>query len=356
MSALRLLHLRKVFPRQKATPALAALDDFSLDVASGECVALLGPSGAGKSTLLRLIAGLERPDAGEIGLGERSLLDLQPQDRHVSLAFQHSALLPTLSAGENLRLAAKLRRIKDEDWVTRVIQLLGLADLLERKPETLSGGEQQRISLGRALVAKPDLLLLDEPLASLDPLSRSELRVAIRRIQRELRVTTLYVTHDQDEASEVAGRIAILNRGRLEQYGSAAELYRDPANLFVARFFSPHRPNTIHLPVTERDGARVVDCAGTSVKLPDNGPMEPRVTACFRRSAVSLTRIQNSPWRVQEKWDRGWAQEYSVTAGSMEILASGPAEADLAVGDPVGLSIDPAQIFVFESESGRRLR
>jgi sulfate transport system ATP-binding protein len=217
----------------------AAVDDVSLEVETGSLTALLGPSGSGKSTLLRIVAGLETPDEGEVILLGEDATALAPQKRDVGFVFQHYAAFKHMTVRDNVAFALTIRRRPRKEIAARVDELLTLVQLqgfAARYPAQLSGGQRQRMALARALAAEPKVLLLDEPFGALDARVRAELRDWLRRLHEEVRVTTVFVTHDQEEAMEVADRVAVLNRGRLEQAGSPIELYDEPASEFVMRF------------------------------------------------------------------------------------------------------------------------
>jgi sulfate/thiosulfate transport system ATP-binding protein len=216
-----------------------AVDDISLEVPTGSLTALLGPSGSGKSTLLRVVAGLEAPDAGEVLLDGDDTTALAPQKRNVGFVFQHYAAFKHMTVHDNIGFALTIRKrprneIRERvDELIRLVQLEGFSD---RYPAQLSGGQRQRMALARALAARPKILLLDEPFGALDARVRAELRDWLRRLHEEVRLTTVFVTHDQEEAMEVADRVAVLNKGRLEQAGTPVELYDTPASEFVMRF------------------------------------------------------------------------------------------------------------------------
>jgi sulfate transport system ATP-binding protein len=217
----------------------AAVDDVSLDVDSGSLTALLGPSGSGKSTLLRIIAGLEWPDVGEIEISGNNVTALTPQKRHVGFVFQHYAAFKHMSVHDNIAFGLKVRRRPKTEIGERVDELLHLVQLEglgDRYPAQLSGGQRQRMGLARALAPEPEVLLLDEPFGALDARVRAELREWLTRLHDVVHVTTLFVTHDQEEAMEVADQIAVMNDGRLEQVGTPRELYDRPANEFIMRF------------------------------------------------------------------------------------------------------------------------
>lgn len=216
-----------------------AVDDLSLDVDSGSLVALLGPSGCGKSTLLRIIAGLEEPDAGRVWISGEEATGRSVQERHVGFVFQHFALFKHRTVRANIGFGLELRKWKKDKIKRRVDELLSLVQLQDfgnRFPSQLSGGQRQRVSLARALAVQPKVLLLDEPFSALDAKVRKELRSWLRNLQEETKVTTIIVTHDQEEAFEVADKVVVINQGRIEQIGTAAEIYDHPASPFVLNF------------------------------------------------------------------------------------------------------------------------
>lgn len=218
---------------------VSVLDGIDLEVDDGEFLVLVGPSGCGKSTLLRCVAGLEHPTSGRLHIGERDVTDVQPRERDVAMVFQSYALYPHMTVAENMGFALKIQN-RDQAEIDRAVneaaEMLGLQDLLQRMPKELSGGQRQRVAMGRAVVRRPKVFLFDEPLSNLDAALRSQLRVELKRLHRDLGATMIYVTHDQVEAMTLADRIAVLNHGNLQQLGSPLELYQNPANRFVAGF------------------------------------------------------------------------------------------------------------------------
>jgi multiple sugar transport system ATP-binding protein len=230
-----------------------AVNDFTLAITSGEFLVLLGPSGCGKTTIVRLIAGLEVPNTGRISMNETDWTDLPPQKRDVAMVFQQYALYPHRTVKGNIEYPLLLRGIKPEqreEMVERVSSLLGLKSLLNRRPRELSGGEAQRVALARAIVREPSCFLMDEPLSNLDVQLRLKARAEIKRLQRHLKVTTLYVTHDQAEAVALADRIAIMKDGQLIQLGTSEEIFHRPATSFVAGFLGSPPMNLLHGEVT----------------------------------------------------------------------------------------------------------
>jgi ABC-type Fe3+/spermidine/putrescine transport system ATPase subunit len=227
-------HLTKSFG-----PEARVVDGASFSIQPGEMFFLLGPSGCGKTTVLRLLAGFIKPDGGDILFDQRRMNDVAPQHRNTAMVFQNYAIWPHLTVYENVAYGPRARKLEGEAVHRRVTDALRVARLEElalRKPAQLSGGQQQRVALARALAVEPDLILLDEPLSNLDARLRLELRGELLRIHRETRTTCLYVTHDQEEALSLADRLAVMNRGRIEQTGTPLELYRHPENEFTARF------------------------------------------------------------------------------------------------------------------------
>ena len=218
---------------------VVAVDEVSLDVEPGEFVSLLGPSGCGKTTTLRMIAGFEFPDEGDIVLGGKSILSTPPYRRDSSMVFQDYALFPHRTVAQNLAFGLRMRRISKGEISSRVeqtLEMLELSGLGGRKPDQLSGGQQQRVALGRALVVGPSVLLLDEPLGALDLQLRKQMQLELKRIHRDLGITFVYVTHDQEEAITMSDRIAVMNEGKVEQYASVVDIYHRPETAFVAQF------------------------------------------------------------------------------------------------------------------------
>ena len=232
--AIRIRALRKEFPG-----AVVAVDGVDLDVLDGEFLTLLGPSGSGKTTVLRMIAGFELPTEGTIELGGKDVSKVPPFDRDVNTVFQDYALFPHLSVVQNVEYGLKVKKVPKQQRRERALQALArvrLADFADRRPKQLSGGQRQRVALARALVNNPRVLLLDEPLGALDLKLRQQMQVELKDIQREVRITFIFVTHDQEEALTMSDRVAVFNNGRIEQVGSPAQIYEQPATEFVAGF------------------------------------------------------------------------------------------------------------------------
>jgi len=228
---------------------VVAVDDLSLDIEDGEFLVLVGPSGCGKSTTLRTLAGLETVSEGTIRIGGRDVTNVKPKDRNIAMVFQNYALYPQKTVRGNMRFGLEMATDLDDDEITERVadaaELLGITELLERRPRALSGGQQQRVALGRAIVRDPAVFLMDEPLSNLDAKLRTQMRTELQELHDELEATTVYVTHDQTEAMTMGDRIAVLNHGELQQVGSPMELYYQPTNEFVATFIGSPSMNVL---------------------------------------------------------------------------------------------------------------
>jgi multiple sugar transport system ATP-binding protein len=247
-----------------------AVSDLNLEIADGEFVVLVGPSGCGKTSALRMVAGLEPITEGRVLIGGEVVNKLPPKDRDIAMIFQNYALYPHMSAFDNMAFGLKLRGMKRErrrDRVSGTARTLGLAEVLPKKPRTLSGGQRQRVAMGRAIVREPRAFLMDEPLSNLDAKLRVEMRAEIARLQRELGVTTIYVTHDQVEAMTLGDRVAIMRDGVLQQVAKPQELYDRPTNLFVAEFIGSPAMNLIGVDLTRADGGYTARFAGSDYAL-----------------------------------------------------------------------------------------
>lgn len=265
--------------------AIAAVNDVSLDIAPGEFFALLGPSGSGKTTLLMLLAGFDQPTEGRVVMSGTPISDMPPHRRQIGVVFQNYALFPHMTAAENVAYPLKMRGVGKTERDERVRAALGIVNLIDRGasyPSQLSGGQQQRVALARALVFGPSVLLMDEPLGALDRRLRDQMQLELKRIQNELGITVIYVTHDQSEAMAMADRIGIMNGGRLLQVATPQAIYAEPSNHFVARFIG----ECSILRVEPLDGGRAYDIAGVRQSLAV--PTEPPFDVVVRPESVSL--------------------------------------------------------------------
>ena len=354
--------LRKAFGR------VQAVNDVSFDVRRGEFLTLLGPSGCGKSTTLRLIAGLERPDEGEIRVEGRLITSARrgvftaPEKRGMGMVFQSYAVWPHMTVFENVAFPLRVRHRPASEVrkrVSQVLDIIGLAGLADRPAPDLSGGQQQRVALGRALVADPSLLLLDEPFSNLDARLREGMRVEMGQLQRRLGLTTIFVTHDQTEAMMLSDRIFVMNAGIVEQTGTPREVYEHPASRFVMDFLGRinYLPaHVVRLP-SGRLGARLVDAseADLAVSIPDELGEGEQVTLAFRSADVELSTVVDGtgwPGVVQTVAYMGGREEYVIKLyqGSSEIKTERVTE-NLVIGTPVQVSVPAGQVRVWGDET-----
>jgi multiple sugar transport system ATP-binding protein len=275
----------------KVYDGVTALRNFSLEVATGEFMVLVGPSGCGKTTALRMVAGLEDITEGEISIGDRVVNDLDPRRRDVAMVFQNYALYPHMTVFENIAFGLRARhapRAEIKQRVERASKALGLADLLERKPRQLSGGQRQRVAMGRAIVRDPRVFLMDEPLSNLDARLRVQMRAEVARVQHELGVTTIYVTHDQVEAMTMGDRVAVMRNGVLQQTGEPQSVFDRPANLFVASFIGSPPMNLVQADLQERGDELVVRVGEQDILVPPEVVAERRALRGYVGRKVGL--------------------------------------------------------------------
>ena len=360
MADIRYEHATRIYPGTEV-PAVDALD---LHVADGELMVLVGPSGSGKSTALRMLAGLEDVDAGGIWIGDRDVTYERPRDRDVAMVFQSYALYPYLTVAQNIAFPLKMARVKRDERdrrVRQVAELLGLTDLLERKPGQLSGGQRQRVAMGRAIVREPKAYLMDEPLSNLDAKLRVQMRADIADLQARLAVTTVYVTHDQSEAMTLGSRVAVLRDGRLQQCAPPRELYERPANAFVAGFIGSPAMSLIEVALGTNGS---VDLCGVGIPLPDECASAAaarglaRLLVGLRPEALRLAG-DGIPARVEAVEVLG-ADAYvfcSADVAGMDARFTARADARGAPGrgDVVRLAADSGEAHLFDPESGERL-
>ncbi|MEU6148768.1 ABC transporter ATP-binding protein [Actinosynnema sp. NPDC047251] len=338
--------------------AVTAVDEVTLDVSHGDFLVLLGPSGCGKSTLLRMIAGLAPPTSGRISLDGRDITHTPPRDRDLAMVFQSYALYPHLTVARNIGFPLRARgRAKSAiaGKVAEVAAVLGLDELLDRRPRELSGGQRQRVALGRALVRDPGAFLMDEPLSNLDAKLRTATRAELTDLHRALGSTFVYVTHDQVEAMTMATRIALVNRGRLEQVGTPEQVYDEPASVFVAGFLGSPPMNLVDATLVARDGELHVQAPDVAVPLGIAGDLPARdVVLGIRpehlKPGGSLVR---GVVRVVE--NLGSEEVAHLLVGDARVCLRGPRPLGLAAGDAVGLTCAPEHVHLFDRTSGRRL-
>jgi multiple sugar transport system ATP-binding protein len=376
MAAINLERVRKEFA------TAVAVDDVSLEIADGEFLVLVGPSGCGKSTLLRMIAGLDRATGGRITIGERDVTDLAPKDRDIAMVFQTYALYPHMSVRENLGYGLKARRTPKDEIARRVdavAEMLGLVDLLDRRPAQLSGGQRQRVAMGRAIAREPKAFLLDEPLSNLDAKLRVGMRASLSQLHRRLGVTTVYVTHDQVEAMTLGRRVAVMRSGKILQVDTPKRLYEQPTNIFVAGFIGSPAMNIVEAVVdggAVRFGQYSVPlAAGTQLQ---NGPVILGIRPESFEDAALAPDLPSIDVVIEVVEDLGSdahvffaVEARSITAEVLEAEEEErggltPADAALftarvsarttaVVGGKIALAIDPGRLHFFDSGTGARL-
>jgi multiple sugar transport system ATP-binding protein len=286
MAEIVLEGVSKVFP--DGTEAVHAVD---LEIPDGKLVVLVGPSGCGKTTVLRMVAGLEDLTDGRILIGGRVVNEVPPGDRDVAMVFQNYALYPHMTVYQNMALSLRIRKVKRDEMNRRVqeaARVLNIEELLNKRPRELSGGQRQRVAMGRAIVREPQAFLMDEPLSNLDAKLRVQMRAEILRIQQELKVTTIYVTHDQTEAMTLGDQVAVMKKGLMQQMASPQELYTDPANLFVAGFIGSPAMNLIEAKLSGSDDGTFVDFGGNRLRVADEALSVRPALASFRGRPVIL--------------------------------------------------------------------
>ena len=359
MAELTLKTLTKVYA-QVQTPAV---DQLNLAVRDGEFAALLGPSGCGKSTTLRMIAGLESVTAGEIRIGQKLVNGLHPKDRGVGLAFENYALYPPLKVRDNLAFNLRAHGLGAKEIVRRVDEIartLQIQELLDLKPAALSSGQKQRVNMARAMVRRPSVLLLDEPLSHLDARLRVELRTEIKRLHAEQRFTTIIVTHDQLEAMALADRIAVMNEGKLQQFDTPLEVFNHPANEFVAGFLGEPPMNIFRTVV---DSGRLV-IPDADFALPITSSVQKLVGSRkelklgIRPWGVRVSQTQTTgsvPGKVTVVEDLGDETRVGVRYGEILIMSSVPVTRRYRPGLPVYLSFNDEDLNLFDSVTGERL-
>ena len=334
--------------------ALAPLD---LHVPDGKFLALLGPSGCGKTTALRLLAGLERPSGGQMFIGERDVTYVATKDRDIAMVFQSYALYPHLKVADNIAYPLRVRNVEPVErarQVRKVAELLGLEDYLERRPAQLSGGQRQRVSLARAIIRRPHAFLMDEPLSNLDAQLRLQMRVEIKRLQRELATTTLYVTHDQVEAMTMADIIAVMHKGRLQQLASPAEIYSHPANLFVATFCGSPPMNILSGEITE---GMFVHASG-KVAMPGFGHRGAAKLG-FRPEHGELVEpatVGSLAGEIYVVEPLGNETLVTINLGSGLVNIRQPADFAMAVGTRCAVRPIARHVHIFDAETGQALK
>lgn len=353
MATVSINSVKKIYPN-----GFQAVHDANLEIKDGEFIVLVGPSGCGKSTLLRMIAGLEDISSGELLIGDRIVNDLDPADRDIAMVFQNYALYPHMSVYNNMAYGLRNRGVSKADIDTAVrkaAKMLDLEALIDRKPSQLSGGQRQRVAMGRAIVRDPALFLFDEPLSNLDAKLRNQMRIEIRKLQRELGTTSIYVTHDQIEAMTMADRIVVLNLGNIEQIGTPDEIYHKPASTFVASFMGAPPMNLMQAELSNSTTMSVNGIGElTSAELTkDQG----KVTVGIRPEKMKLSNQANGitkPFKLELIEELGASKLVHGHVGDQLMIVNLHQEEQVPAGD-LHVSFDPNALHVFDQDSGKRI-
>jgi multiple sugar transport system ATP-binding protein len=337
---------------------IRALKNINLEIEGGSFFVILGPSGCGKSTLLNIIAGIEKPTEGEITIGGKTVVStrqkifLSPRERDVAMVFQSYALYPHMTVFENIAFPLKIAKMKTDEIrkeVEQVSRMLEIHHLIDAKPAELSGGQRQRVALGRAIVRKPNVLLLDEPLSNLDALLRSSMRGQLKLLQRQIGVTTIYVTHDQTEAMSLGDRIAIVNEGEVIQSGTPDEIYNDPYNLFAAKFVGSPPMNILDDEITAQLKNRLqflnrYDCSN--------------VIAALRPEDIQLTGESEGilTGKLNVIGNLGSEIIAYINSGNSEIIVKANKGFKYKEGQMIGISFQPGNLYLFSKTDGNRIK
>jgi len=355
MSSIRFENVKKSFRD------VTVIKELNLTVADGEFFTFVGPSGCGKSTILNMIAGLEDVTEGLILFDGTAVNHLSPKDRDVAMVFQSYALYPHMNVFDNIAFPLRMRKLDRsmiEDEVKRVAALLGLEDLLGRKPKELSGGQRQRVALGRAIIRKPKVFLMDEPLSNLDARLRIETRAELKKLHQELKITTVYVTHDQAEAMSLSDRVAVIDQGQIQQCDSPVEVYSRPANIFVAGFIGSPPMNFIPASLRKQDPPEI-DCNGFILSPALENVRREKLIIGIRPEdvIVSAGKADNeSEVDVSVVEPAGAFNWVDFTWNKVKMKGMAKVETQLLSGGRAFMKFPPEKIIVFDAKSGERLQ
>ena len=360
MAALTFKNILKIYPLD-----VTAVKDFNLQIDDKEFVVFVGPSGCGKSSVLRMVAGLEDITDGELLIGDKLMNHVEAKKRNISMVFQNYALYPHLSAYKNMSFGLEVRKTgkaEIDEKVNSAAKLLGIEHLLERKPGQLSGGEKQRVAIGRAIVRNPEVFLFDEPLSNLDAKLRANMRKELIKLHKEIDTTFIYVTHDQIEAMTMADKIVIMDKGLIQQVGTPKEVYNNPANIFVADFIGTPSINIIDAMVQHENNEFYLEINGNKISLENsNIPAEylgnykgKKVKAGIRPNSIYLSDSSGmiAGFVVNQVENTGSEQFVYGNIGSDNITVQESGEKQFAVGSVMDLSVDADKIILFDAESG----
>ncbi len=334
-----------------------ALKGINLEIEAGKFFVLLGPSGCGKSTLLNIIAGIEKPSDGEISFGDKPVVSvkqklfLSPRERDVAMVFQSYALYPHLSVRENISFPlkiAKMNKMEIDKKVEKAVGILEIKEILEAKPGELSGGQRQRVALGRAIVREPNVLLLDEPLSNLDAMLRITMRSELKEIQRELNLTTIYVTHDQTEAMSLGDSIAILRKGEVQQIGTPYEVYNEPGNLFVARFIGSPPMNILETEILDKAERKIGRLTGREDENLIAGLRPEDIKVVPENEGILMGKLKMIG-------PVGGECLLYLSVEGKELMAKMPERPPFSEGDTIGINFDESKLLLFDKVKEKRI-
>ena len=364
MASLSLKHIYKKYPG-----GVTAVSDFCLEIKDKEFIIFVGPSGCGKSTTLRMIAGLEEITEGELYIGDKLMNDIAPKDRDIAMVFQNYALYPHMTVYENMAFGLKLRKTPKEEIKRRVeeaARILGITNLLDRKPKAMSGGQKQRVALGRAIVRNPKVFLLDEPLSNLDAKLRATMRTELTKIHQKVGTTFVYVTHDQVEAMTMATRIVVMKDGVIQQVDTPQNLYDKPVNMFVAGFIGTPQMNFVNCVLEKREDGAYITFEGHSIKLPPEKAEDPALNDYFGKEVIAGIRpecIHDEPIYLSSMPDNVMEVDVDVTElmgaeiylyiciGEQNLIARVSSRSQARAGDRISVAIEASRIHLFDKDT-----
>lgn len=360
MADVRLENVGKEFPN-----GYVAVNNVNLEIGDQEFMVLVGPSGCGKTTTLRMVAGLEETTSGNLYIGDTLVNDVAPKDRNIAMVFQNYALYPHMSVFDNIAFGLKLRKVPKKEIkekVAKVAEVLGIEELLGRKPKQLSGGQRQRVALGRAIVREPEVFLMDEPLSNLDAKLRVQMRAELIKLHHEIHSTFIYVTHDQTEAMTMGTRICVMNKGEIQQVGTPREIYQKPANVFVASFIGAPQMNLMDAMVMEKNeniyisfnGLELTVAPAVQEVLKSKGYLNQKVIVGVRPED---TRVHSGGFQVEVVMVEllGGESYVHYSVDKIPYIAQVKSDIEVVIGDKIDISFAPDRVHVFDCETKKTI-
>jgi multiple sugar transport system ATP-binding protein len=368
LAQISLTNVWKIYNEGKKDNQVEAVKNLNLQCADGEFLSLLGPSGCGKTSSLRMVAGLETVSRGEIRIGDRVVNTLHPSQRDIAMVFETYALYQHLNIYENIAFPLRVRNMPKEEIdrrIRRAVEILNIGDLLDRMPSHLSDGQKQRVSIGRAIVREPSAFLMDEPISHLDAMLRSRMRREIKHLQGELGITTVYVTHDQLEATAMADRIAVMNLGELQQVGTPQQIFESPANTFVANFVGEPPMNFVEMDIQTCGDEIHLNIEGLGVRIAQGSTIRalqglgtPKVTLGIRPMYVKMETRQTEGMAPAQVYFVETLDEFNITSlkiGDIRILAENDPAFCPMIGDVVWIQFPEENLNLFDVRTGRNV-